>query len=267
VPVFIPQTGIVQGLNFLFQQSFNTNGIAGQAPYSRVPFTFTSTRRLAFINGGNITDNTDSIAQNNATQAQTLQQSAVSGNTTASTLNFAQAISPTDLNWGAGLTKDTAVISMAVNPQSISWTQPKRIARKDTMQGTTFFHFLNKSNQDIDILTMDFRGTTGNIDLNDPNNIQKLQTWHSLYNLTREPQLIGDSIINDIYIGYYTKLFPMKITLIGFFSKVMDFTENAEKPNSRDYSMAFTVKRTSPSLDTILSQVNISLVPSPTSDF
>jgi len=36
------------------------------------------------------------------------------------------------------------VVSMAINPQTIAWTQNKRISKRDTMEGSVFFHFTNR---------------------------------------------------------------------------------------------------------------------------
>lgn len=161
------------------------------------------------------------------------------------------------------------VITMAVNPQTIAWNQPKRIARRDTMGGVAFFHFTNKVGQDNDIVQMEFKGVTGNInfgnrptpapkDPHDPEynaNYTKLLIWHNLYNLTREPILFddpdhpGQKIENEFYIMYRTPLIPTPIILKGIFSKVLQFDESAERPNMVPYSFTFWVQDTTPPLD------------------
>jgi hypothetical protein len=56
-------------------------------------------------------------------------------------------------------------VSMLMNPQSVSFNQTKRITRKDTQEGTIFYHWTNRSGRNNDILTLDFTGQTGNINI------------------------------------------------------------------------------------------------------
>lgn len=174
------------------------------------------------------------------------------------------------------------VIAMALNPNSVKFDQPKRITKRDTMEGSVFWHFTNSQGQNNDILTLSFAGSTGNIDLRgstgtipvpsdtsgttsnaqstdkmglDTGALEKLIVWHNLYLLTREPNLLGDGSENIWSITYTSPLFPMDITFNGFFQKVLDFTEDAKKPHSRNYSFEFTVQSVEPSLDDVLSQL------------
>lgn len=174
------------------------------------------------------------------------------------------------------------VIAMALNPNSVKFDQPKRITKRDTMEGSVFWHFTNSQGQNNDILTLSFAGSTGNIDLRsstgtipvpsdtngttsnaqstdkmglDTGALEKLIVWHNLYLLTREPNLLGDGSENVWSITYTSPLFPMDITFNGFFQKVLDFTEDAKKPHSRNYSFEFTVQSVEPSLDDVLAQL------------
>lgn len=155
-------------------------------------------------------------------------------------------------------------IIMAVNPNSIRFRQPKRFVKKDTREGSVFFHFTNSKGQNNDILTMSFNGSTGNIDLRDaftdaPRTeqstaaLQKMLVWHNLYALTREPMVLSDGTENFFVISYASPLFPLTVDFFGFFNQVLEFEENARKPNSRDYSFEFTVTQTDPPLDEVLS--------------
>lgn len=149
------------------------------------------------------------------------------------------------------------VIEMEINPNSIEFDQPKRFARQDTQEGSVFHHFTNSKGQNNDILTMRFKGNTGNISRrsNDPAQIdratQRLAVWHNLWQLTREPPLLSDGSVNTIEIFYASALFPVRITFSGFFSKVLTFSEDATKPNSRNYTMEFIVQKTFPDLNVI----------------
>jgi len=241
---------------------------SGSGTQNRVPFTFTSTARLlksgklkgsanmqlaAAQAGTDQANNLASIEQETRGSA-ALSQLGLS-DTSASLQSVQQSIAGTDMS----------VISMAINPQAVQWTQNKRIVKRDTMQGSTFFHFTDKADQNNDILVMTFSGKTGNIDTNasyadmikTKANL-KLRVWHELYNLSREPMLLNKNTVgsdlpygikNEFYITYRTLLFPNQITLIGHFAKVLEFTESAEDPFNRDYNFTFNVTRTTPSLD------------------
>jgi len=56
-------------------------------------------------------------------------------------------------------------LSMLMNPTNISFSQSKRITRKDTQEGATFFHWTNTVGRNNDILKMSFQGMTGNINV------------------------------------------------------------------------------------------------------
>jgi len=172
-----------------------------------------------------------------------------------------------------GGTVPMTTISMLVNPNSVRFTQPKRFVKRDTREGSVFFHFTNSVGQNNDILTLAMSGNTGIIDLRgsvgtfdprtgrDLNNgpdtgaMRKWQVWHNLYLLTREPEVFAGNIENVKTITYTSKIFPLSIEFNGFFSKVLEFEENAQKPNSLDYTLEFTVTSTFPSLDDVLKQI------------
>ncbi|APU88891.1 hypothetical protein Rctr197k_072 [Virus Rctr197k] len=170
-------------------------------------------------------------------------------------------------------------IAMAVNPKSVKFVQPKRYNKRDTREGSVFFHFTNSKGQNNDILTLQFSGNTGNLDLrgsigdatqepsasqqevtnaatgragNDTGALYKLLAWQNLYLMTREPMLLADGTENYFSIVYASALFPSEVTFRGFFSKVLEFEETADKPNSREYSFEFIVQSTIPDLDEVL---------------
>lgn len=181
-----------------------------------------------------------------------------------------------------------STIVMAVNPNSVKFVQSKRITKKDTREGSVYFHFTNSKGQNNDILGLQFAGNTGNIDLRgslgglntngratqtgangeatavgpDTGALYKLQVWQNLYLLTREPVLLADNMENTWTLSYSSALFPVSVDFTGFFAKVLEFDETGAKPNSRNYSFEFTVTSTDPDLDELLSTMD-SLVSSP----
>ena len=151
------------------------------------------------------------------------------------------------------------IIDMMVNPNTIQWTQPKRIVAQDTFTGTAFFHFSNSKGQNNDILTLTFRGSTGNIDPKGgtetfgTGSANKWLIWHNLYQLSREEMKLLNGQENLVTIHYSSPLFPGTnldiISLDGYFMDVVKFEESAAKPNSRDYEFTFSVISTSPPIE------------------
>lgn len=234
--------------------------IGGGGPIRRVPFTFTSTRRL--LNAGVLgAANSRELAKMNKEEALKTQLSAIGQDTQA--IDIAGTVG---LSAATSTLANSAIISMMVNPNTVRWSQPKRFTKRDTQNGSTFFHFSDDTGRNNDILTLNFSGNTGNINTQHGPLASsavgadlKLKVWHELYSLTREPILIDNRLHNDFIITYRTVLFPMPITFYGFFSSVLEFTESAANPNSRDYSFSFTVTHTSPGLDTLTDKLSRAL--------
>jgi len=261
---------------------FKPKPVGSASPVQRVPFEFTSTKRLLL--SGNSAVASRAISRASEKDAKTLMKELD---------NVGKAQLLTDRSGGtetidppatkpvdtSKLPRDKSilpVIKMAVNPNSVKWSQNKRYVKRDTMNGSTFFHFSDTFGRNNDILVMQFSGNTGNIKtkfvdidakeigeaLGSTKADLKLKIWHELYNLSREELILKDlnNIRNEFFITYQTVLFPNPITLIGFFNQVLDFTENAANPYSRDYTFSFTVTDTSPSLDEISHGLSSTLV-------
>jgi hypothetical protein len=58
-------------------------------------------------------------------------------------------------------------------------------------------------------------------------------------------------------------LIPFELRFIGFFSKVLDFSEHATDPFKRDFNMQFTVTSTDPPLGDLV-RFATSAIPGPT---
>jgi len=56
-------------------------------------------------------------------------------------------------------------VKMSMNPNSVSFRRPKRITEKKTQGGSTFMHWTDSAGRNNDLLQLDFRGQTGNINL------------------------------------------------------------------------------------------------------
>jgi hypothetical protein len=172
-----------------------------------------------------------------------------------------------------------ADVIMPLNPNTIRFKQGKRWTKKDTREGSVFFHFTNAQGENNDILSIEFAGNTGLIDRrgslttageeaevgsptgtgiaspDDTGALQKILAWHNLYLLTREPMLLPDMTENVFTITYTSALFPLAVDFNGFYNQVLEFEELALKPNSRGYKFEFTVTSVDPPMETVLDAV------------
>jgi hypothetical protein len=225
-------------------QTLTSTGSKSYSNTVRVPFVFTSTRRLRL-------------------------------------LGINSEISLTDPDFFTTLTtpnqtiNELPVIEMMINPNSIDWSQPKRIVKRDVQEGSVYFHFTNTRGENNDILVASFRGNTGNINPRgsvklqsseqitsndvDTGAFKKLIVWHNLWNLTREPILLPDGTINEFLIVYNSTTIPFQISLVGIFNEVLKFTESSDKPFSRDYSFSFSVQEVVPPLEDIVNEIQTSM--------
>lgn len=200
---------------------------------------------------------------------------------TSPQIGYAAGLTRGDVTQADGFYKSTTglmdFIVMNINPNMVRFKQPKRFTKKDTREGSVFFHFLNSRGQNNDILTIEFVGNTGNIDqrasipeeqpndANDPLTLEQdggglraILCWHNLYLITREPLVLNDGSENEFTITYVSPLFPQSIDFTGFYNQVLEFEEDAKKPHSRNYRFEFTVQDVNPPLDEILSWVALS---------
>ena len=191
-------------------------------------------------------------------------------------------------------------VSMMVNPTTVSFSQSKRITRKDTQSGAVFFHWANRAGRNNDILDINFSGQTGNINIKtgtgekgilgsfgkkfeengpmgwlnnqsdlttktDSTNVSvllqgtdyarsgasKLSSFWNLYSLSREPVVdprTGAPVY--YYISYNSPILGNTfITFIGHFNNVLEFSEDANSPNTINYSFGFTALASTPSMD------------------
>ena len=258
--------GILSGINIAQALSNTIFGGQVHADAKRVPMIFTSTRRLRLY------DPSFKSISTFLSPTEAAHGTGPSGTSRVSDLFLATSENGPTLGSTLSYSGELSIIEMGVNPNSITWKQPKRITKRDTQEGSVFFHFTNSKGQNNDILTMDFRGNTGNINLassilptdsflntasgNDTGAAKKLLAWHNLWALTREPMLLEDNTINEFMITYSSPVIPEEIMLVGFFSNVLDWTDAAEKPFSRDYAMSFTVQQVVPPLEELMSLVS-----------
>lgn len=173
-------------------------------------------------------------------------------------------------------------VALRVNPHNVTFKQAKRVTKRNTQGGTVYMHWADENGQNNDVLEMQFRGRTGNINLRkdptakksvtgqalqdfanwlsgtSPENADKytnqggakLFTWSRLFQLTRMPMIdLKTKRKNVFYILYRSPLFPRPILFLGFFNNVLDFGETAENPYLVEWSFNFIVQSTQPDLD------------------
>lgn len=221
--VTFSQIPLAQALSGLLHSP--ANNVAGGAV--RTAWSFTSTLRL--------------LGQGTAWAELSLTSGTAASRVTTEALGY------------AGQVGIIPVINMAINPRSVQFNRPKRMTQKKTPTGTVLTHWTDRRGRNGDLLTLTFEGSTGNIDMRgsdgsgpDTGAAYKLQVWHNLWLLTQEPVLIGDRLLNEAIITYTSPLMRVPIEFRGQFAREMTFTETADKPHSRDYSMEFIVTRMEP---------------------
>jgi hypothetical protein len=185
-------------------------------------------------------------------------------------------------------------IRMKMNPTSVQISQNKRITRKDTQAGAVFFHWTDARGKNNDVVNLSFSGSTGNINLrtgmqrNSPifsdqiknsrdaisagtkqegldvqsfSGASKLANFWNLYSLTSEP--VMDPSTGDINRFYFIYSSPIlgntMVQFIGHFDKVLDLTDSADNPFSKDYSFSFVATETVPSMDMMYRYVTTAL--------
>ncbi len=209
----------------------------------RLSFVWTSTLRRLRALQGNVADL--------AIEDQTIAQS---GFTTKAQSRVYSLTTPQS---------ELTYISMLVNPSSLKIAQPKRKARMDTLGGTRWLHFTDRAGSNMDVMTISMSGSTGTISARggqDDYTVaminRRLLVWSNLYKLTLEtPYVTGlDRVLtNEIRLQIASNLFPMPFEFVGHFDAAMDYGEDANKPNSVDYSLTFIVERVEPDMETVLS--------------
>jgi hypothetical protein len=182
---------------------------------------------------------------------------------------------------------------MKLNPESVSFSQNKRITRRDTQAGAVYFHWTDSKGRNNDVINVAFQGSTGNINLRTGaqnltilgQSIQnlneglramtkqegldvatlggasKIVNFWNLYNLTNEPVLDTTYNVNNRFYFMYSSplLGNAMITFIGHFDKVLEFTDEASNPFSKSYSFSFIAVETIPSMDDIFKYVSASI--------
>ena len=56
-------------------------------------------------------------------------------------------------------------VTMLVNPKSVQFSSSKRITKRDTQGGSVMIHWTDRLGRNNDVLTMEFSGQTGNINI------------------------------------------------------------------------------------------------------
>jgi hypothetical protein len=267
--------------DLLARNIFGAQGVSAPS-HTRIPFIFTSDLNLfqsGYVDVHNASQVSTIVSTFGVADAQIIADQTPNVRDAIATWPGSNNTNPTGgLPAGVAPGDSNAMIAMAVNPQSIRWDQPKRFAKKDTQTGSLFLFFSDQAGENNDILTLTMQGTTGNIDTRAINssepsakshaiqNRNKLIIWHKLYNLSRQPMYYtdnsGEVFQNNFYIIYRTLLMPFELRFVGFFSKVLEFTENATDPFKRDYTLQFTVTSTDPPLSDLV-RFATSGIPSP----
>jgi len=185
-------------------------------------------------------------------------------------------------------------VRMKMNPETVTFSQNKRITRRDTQSGAVFYHWTNAKGRNNDVINISFAGATGNINIRTgmqrnskylSENIKKFRDWvksvtnqegldiealqgasklvnfWNLYSLTREPVIDPfGGYPNRFYFMYSSPMLANAlIQFIGHFDRVLEFTDDAANPFSKTYSFSFVATETIPSMDDIFRYISLTL--------
>ena len=184
-------------------------------------------------------------------------------------------------------------VRMKVNPQNVTFTQEKRITRRDTQSGAVFFHWTNARGRNNDVVQIQFSGQTGNLNLRSgakraswfSKPSKAVQTWlksvtkqegldvanyagaaklvnfWNLYSLTREPMVDPVSgMPNQFHVLYSSPLLGNSIVqFTGHFDRVLEFSDDAMEPFNKTYSFSFTATSSMPSMDDLYKYISLSI--------
>lgn len=161
-------------------------------------------------------------------------------------------------------------VQMTVNPNSVKFSQSKRISTpRKTIGGTTYFNWTDVNGRNLDVITMSISGETGTITglgktttqqaktglitvggtyqgTRAQKNAQNFAKW---YNLTAEPAIDPKILVPNVWtIRYKSLIFP-DIIFSGFYMNVLDFTDEAvQNPFNKKYSVVFIVTAVKPDI-------------------
>ena len=184
-------------------------------------------------------------------------------------------------------------VRMKMNPESVTFSQAKRITRRDTQAGAVYFHWTNAKGRNNDVINVSFSGSTGNIslrtgaqnltilgqsirNLHDRINrlvggegldiatlggAAKIVNFWNLYSLTADPVLDPDTGFNNRFYFMYSSplLGNAMITFIEHFDRVLEFSDDSNNPFSKNYSFSFVATETIPSMDDIFKYISASI--------
>ncbi len=162
-------------------------------------------------------------------------------------------------------------ITLAVNPSTIQFEQPKKIVAKDTYGGTRFMHFTGRLGYNNDIMTINLAGSSGDIDLRGldhddfagaAENLEKLLVWVNLYGLTMERVYIPETDETSPHRGenlvtmvFSSSVFPIPFEFVGHFAKVMSWEQKGDKPFSIDYNLQLVVHEVRPPMEEVIASL------------
>ena len=133
---------------------------------------------------------------------------------------------------------------------------------KDDIAGKGPLEYLNNlasgsvmSNED-DPVSVKLRGNDYTV-----SGAAKLAAFWNLYSITREP-VVDPKTKKPVYyyINYSSPAFGNTfVTFVGHFNRVLEFTDDAQNPFSKNYSFGFTALGSIPSMDSIYTTVTQNL--------
>lgn len=142
--------------------------------------------------------------------------------------------------------ENKTTFSLVQNPHTVTFKRPKRHKKQDTMGGSVIYYFSNKKGSNMDLMTLSFQGNSGNLDPDSESGQSAIIALHNLVAISQESDVYqsADGPKENVFsITYVSNFVSTPIVLQGYFPEMVELTEDAKKPNSRNYAFSFVVTK------------------------
>jgi len=157
-----------------------------------------------------------------------------------------------------------SMISLKVNPDSLTLTPEIRVSYVKTAGGRAYYHWLNEDRDSIEAFSLRMRGSTGSLLPGSRDARVKLYNFLKLRELTLEPYWVYDKdgvkTRNHQFILAYTIGLGIAVLFIGFYTKPIVLSEDASRQYNITWEIDFIVEYMLPSYKNLSSMVSSSVL-------
>lgn len=132
-------------------------------------------------------------------------------------------------------------------PLKMTFTQVKRITKRDNLEGSVIQHFTNRFGNNNDLLELSIECSTKNIDSTvtnttyDIDRLDNLENFYKIMTLAEETPYFSGNEWNYIDLTIATPVIRKPIFLSGFFKNMPQITESGEQQKHIEFTMDFWI--------------------------